>query len=326
MDSLGAVIGRRVAVAVAAVALVVAACTSAGASADDPIRIGVNLWVGYDLLDVAQQEGLFADQGISIEIVDFTSLSDVVAAFERGQIDGMATTVLEVLQVRSETARRPEIVLVTDFSNGADVIVAAPDIDGVADLAGRTVAAEKPLGPFILARALAAVDLALDDVDLVLADQLEIPGLVSADGVAAAVSFPPVSIGLERDHGFRQIFTTADIPGEIVDVVSFGADVLERRPELASAVRAAWDAALDRLSTHPEATIGSMAAREGISAEEMTVLLTEVEHLTWEEQSSRWGDGDLQQACLRAARVLLDLDLVTDLEGSNGCVHRSGSS
>ncbi|MCP3976248.1 MAG: ABC transporter substrate-binding protein, partial [bacterium] len=296
-------LSARLAALSLALLLFLSGCASSGADRE-PIRIGVNLWVGYDLLEVAEQEGFFADHGVDIEIVDFTSLSDVVAAYDRGQIDGMATTINEVLQVRAETSRRPEIVLVTDYSNGADVIVAAPGIDDVAGLVGRTVAVEAPLGPFILSQALATAGLSLDDVELVLADQLELPGLVAGGGAEAAVSFPPVSLELESDHGFGQIFTTASIPGEVIDVVSIDADVLARHAGLATAVRAAWDDAIGRLASHPGSTVAALAAREAIAAEEMAELLTEVELLTWQEQASQFDDGSVEATCRHAAQIL----------------------
>lgn len=170
--------------------LLVASCARASAR-EEPIRIGVNLWVGYDLLAVAEERGLFADHGVEIEIVDFTSLSDVVAAYGRGHIDGMATSVNEVLQVRSEGARSPQIFLITDYSAGADVIGAAPGIESVADLAGRRVLVEPPLGSFILALALRPSGLSLEDVEVVLANQVEMPSVVAAGGADAAVGFPP---------------------------------------------------------------------------------------------------------------------------------------
>ncbi len=302
-----------------ALTLVAAACAAAGAAEEDPVRVGVNLWVGYDLLDVAEQQALFVESGVAVEIVDFTSLSDVVAAFERGQIDGMATTMLEVLGVRSETARQPEIVLVTDYSDGADVIVADPEIAAVADLEGRTVVAEAPLGPFILSRALATVGLGLDDVDLVVVDQLEIPALVASGRADAAVSFPPVSLELEDRFGFRQIFTTADIPGEVIDVVSIDAEFLERRPEVVDAIRRAWDAAIEYLNRSPGPAVEAMAAREGIDPEEMRTLLTEVELLTWTGQEALFAGGALDASCREAANVLYDLDLLTRPETAAGC-------
>jgi NitT/TauT family transport system substrate-binding protein len=300
----------------------VASCARASAQ-EEPIRIGVNLWVGYDLLAVAEERGLFADHGVEIEIVDFTSLSDVVAAYGRGQIDGMATSINEVLQVRSEGARSPQIVLITDYSAGADVIVAAPGIESVADLVGRRVLVEPPLGSFILALALRPAGLSLEDVELVLANQVEMPSVVAAGGADAAVGFPPVSLELEGDYGFAQIFTTAETPGEVVDVVSLDAAILEDNPQLPEALRSAWDEAVALLATNPDPTIALMADREAITSSEMEVLLSEVQLLTWAEQATQFEQGSIDLQCLHAAQLMADLGLISDPTAAFGCAARN---
>lgn len=302
--------------------LLVASCARASAQ-EEPIRIGVNLWVGYDLLAVAEERGLFSDYGVEIEIIDFTSLSDVVAAYGRGHIDGMATSINEVLQVRSEGARDPQIVLMTDYSAGADVIVAAPGIESVADLDGRRVLVEPPLGSFILALALRSVGMSLDDVELVLVNQVEMPSVVAAGEAEAAVGFPPVSLDLESEFGFRQIFTTADIAGEVIDVVSLDSAVLEKRPDIVEALRSGWDDAVELLAADPAPTIEVMAKREAISVSDMEVLLGEVELLTWAEQSGQFEQGSVDLLCLHAAQLMADLELITDPTAAFGCAARN---
>jgi NitT/TauT family transport system substrate-binding protein len=296
--------------------------SGAASAQEEPLRIGVNLWVGYDLLAVAEQQGLFAAHGVEVEIVDFTSLGDVVAAYRRGQIDGMATSINEVLQVRSEGFRDPQIVLMTEYSAGADVIVAADGIKSVADLTGKRVLVEPPLGSFILALALRSVGLSLDDVQLVLVNQVEMPSVVAAGGADAAVGFPPVSLDLEDDFGYQQIFTTAQISGQVVDVVSLDSATLQDRPQTADALRRAWDDAVELLASDPVPTIEAMANREAIGTEEMALLLGEVELITWAQQSAQFEQGSVDLLCLHAAQVMADLGLISDATAAFGCAAR----
>ena len=306
-----------------ALALIAVSCAAAEPE-PAPVRIGVNLWVGYDLLDVAEVEGFFEDAGAEIEIVDFTSLSDVVAAYQRGQLDGMATTINEVIQVRASGSRMPEIILITDYSNGADVIVAEPGIDSVEDLAGARIAVEAPLGPFILSRALSLHDMSLDDVELVVGDLVEFPGLVADDDADAVVAFPPVSLQLVNEFNFSQIFTTAEIPGQVVDVVSVDKSLLGDRPEVAMAIRDGWDRAMEHLADEPEKVIAALAARESVTPDEMTVLLTEVELLTWAEQADSFSTGSMDAVCRLTAEVLVELDLVGVAEAGDACTGSAG--
>ena len=117
----------------------------------------------------------------------------------------------------------------------------------------------------------------------------------------------------------RWIFTTADIPGEVIDVVSIDSNVLARHPELPAAVRRAWDRSIERLAEEPESTILTMANREGISIEEMSGLLTEVELLTWTRQATQFADGTLEAACRQSAEVLVRLGMIRAVAAASDC-------
>lgn len=53
--------------------LVVAGCPQ---PVQEPIRIGINTWPGYELLHLASRLGYFEDEGVSVRILEFTSLAD----------------------------------------------------------------------------------------------------------------------------------------------------------------------------------------------------------------------------------------------------------
>src|SRR5947199_7424699 len=121
-----------------------------------PLRIGINPRPGNEFLFLAQEKGFFAAQGVDVRLIEYSSLGDVRRAFDRGQLDGMTGTVVELLQSREGTRRAPRAFMATGVSNGADVIVARGEIASVAALAGKRVAAEgEAPGLFMLARALA---------------------------------------------------------------------------------------------------------------------------------------------------------------------------
>ncbi|MSP56850.1 MAG: hypothetical protein EXR69_14795 [Myxococcales bacterium] len=63
-----------------------------------------------------------------MEVLEFATPADVRAAFEVGQIDVMCGTLVEVLMIRDAAGITPKIVLVTDYSAGADVVLARPEL------------------------------------------------------------------------------------------------------------------------------------------------------------------------------------------------------
>ncbi|MCX6921662.1 MAG: ABC transporter substrate-binding protein, partial [Verrucomicrobia bacterium] len=105
--------------------------------------------------------------------MEFNSLSDARRAYERGQVNTLASTVIEVLQARDNSSRSPQIVQVVDYSNGADVILARPGLTNGASLRGARIGLElASLGVYVLARGLERSGLSLADFKTMPMDQL----------------------------------------------------------------------------------------------------------------------------------------------------------
>ena len=133
-----------------ALTFLLAACLD---RSDEPIRIGINPWPGYEPLFLAHTQGFFEEEGVTVELVEFSSLGDVRRAFERGQVDGMASSLIEVIQANERSAREPRVFLIVDFSAGADVLVVDQSIKTLQDLKGKRIAAEAAsLSMFIVAQ------------------------------------------------------------------------------------------------------------------------------------------------------------------------------
>jgi NitT/TauT family transport system substrate-binding protein len=250
-----------------------------------PLRIGINPWPGYEFLFLAEAQGLFERHGADIELVEFASLGDVRRSFERGQVDGMASTLIEVLQARYQSQREPQIVMVADYSNGADVILARAPIDSIAALRGKRVAAESAsLGFFMLHRALELEGMSPKDVSVVAMDQTELCDALRNERVEAVVTYPPSSIEIERDLRVNELFSSADIPGEVVDVITIDKSVLDQRSDDARRLILAWDDALRFAKRHPAEAYRIMASRQGIEPEEFRAALAGIQVLTSAEQ------------------------------------------
>lgn len=250
------------------------ACAVAGcAEPADPIRIAVHPWPPFDLLYLAQEEGMFVDEGVRVHLVELSSLADARRAYERGQTDGLACTLVELLGARTAAERQPQAIVVTDTSEGADVIVARPGVADVTALRGRRVAAEPAsLGAYLLARALETRGLRLDDVQPVFIDQTHMAEAFANGEIDAAVTYPPFATALQR-LGAVPVFSSRELPGEILDVVALDASIVAARPQHAAAIARAFDAALRFRATRPDEAHATMAAREGLDAAEFEAAL-----------------------------------------------------
>lgn len=241
-----------------------------------PFRIGINAWPGYEFLYLAQEMGFYREEGLEVRVVEFSSLSDARRAYERGQINVIAATVIEVLQIRDNSPRTPQIVQVVDYSDGADLILARPGLTNAAGLRGARIGVElASLGVYVLARGLEQGGLGLADVKLVSMDQLSMGDAFRKGELDAIVTYPPESIKLLRETKASTVFSTAEIPGEVVDVIAVEAELNTRRPGDVAKLLRAYHRALAYARQNPGEAYRIMAERQGITPEEFHAALTE---------------------------------------------------
>lgn len=234
-----------------------------------PLRLGLNAWPGYEFLYLAQQKGFFDHEGVKVELVELSSLADTRRAYERGVIDGFGTTLIDALQARHAKSPGPRVVWVTDYSNGADVILARNGVDDLKGLKGKKVGVEMvSLGVYILSQALEKSGMNLGDVVPVYLDQTSMAAALGSGELDAIVTYPPTSVELLNQKKARMVFSTTQLPGEVVDVLAFDSKILEDRKDEVRAIVQGFSRAVDYARNHPGDAYAIMARREGISAED----------------------------------------------------------
>jgi NitT/TauT family transport system substrate-binding protein len=249
-----------------------------GCSPEKPaaLRVGINPWPGYEFLYLAEEKGFYREEGLEVRLVEFNSLSDARRAYERGQINVLASTVIEVLQARDNSPRSPQIVQVVDYSNGADVILARPGLTNAAGLRGARIGVElASLGVYVLARGLEQSGLSLADVKMVSLDQLSMVDAFRKGELDAIVTYPPTSIKLLRDGKASTVFSSVEIPGEVIDVIAVEAEINTQRPGEVAKLLRAYHRAIAYTRQNPADAYRIMAEREGLTPEEFRKALTE---------------------------------------------------
>lgn len=297
----------------AGIVLFAAAC---GPSAVDPLRVGINPWPGYEFAYLAQEQGLFEQEGVAVRLVELGSLGDSRRAYERGRLDGFFGTLIEVILAAEQAEQRPRVRLVVDYSAGADVVLARNTLADLPSLRGRRVALElRSLNLFLLARALGSVGLPLDAVELVPMDPTDMEAAFARAEVDAVVTYPPVSVRMQRDGGAAALFSSAAIPGEVVDVLAFSDDTLRHRARDVTAFVTAFARARAWARAHPVEANAIMARREHLSAEEFASVLADgVELVSPDEQDLYFGaTGRLALSIETTSRVLRETGQITRL-------------
>ena len=253
---------KSIAMVAAAFALLSAGCEK---PSPEPFRVGTNTWPGYEPLHLAQDLGYYKTTGI--EVIRYTSATEVSRAFSNGFIDAAALTMDEVLLLK-EHMNKPSLVLVMDFSNGGDVIIVRRGIKNMKDLVGKRVGAESnALGAFFLSRALSLSNMSINDVQVVPLEIDEHEVAFKSGIVDAVVTFEPVRSNLLKS-GARIVFDSSKIPGEIVDVLIVREEVAENRGNSMELLLSGWFRAVEYIKDKPADAARVLAKKEGVTEEQ----------------------------------------------------------
>lgn len=283
-----------------------------GKSPAPPLRIATNPWSGYEFLHLAEELGYFTQEGVSVRLVEFTSLGDARRAFERGQVDAWGATLVELLFSREQSPRHAQVFMVTDFSNGADMLLARPPIVQVAELRGRRVAVEPATTDvLLLAIALKSAGLRFDEIELTpLPQNLMVRALQSGE-VDAVCTYPPLATTILRAGLAGKIFDSTQAPQQIIDVLAADQELLAQRADAFAAIIRAFERARRYAETHPDHAHALMARREGLSVEEFRQALSGIRIVAWHEQGDYLAENGYLLPALQAAdRALRALGLL----------------
>jgi NitT/TauT family transport system substrate-binding protein len=251
----------------AAGAAFLAACSDSPAaqSASGTITLGFSAWPGWFPWQVAQERGLFAKNGVAVELKYFDSYTDSLNALATGNLTANSQTLNDTLSSVSGGSKQT-IVLLNDNSTGNDQIIAAPGIEQVAGLKGKKVAAEQgTVDHYLLLLALEKAGLTEKDVTFtpLLTDAAAaafVAGQVDAVGVFA----PFTTTALGR-AGSKAIATSKDFPGAIPDALSFQSQFVAEHPDRVQAVVQTWFDTVAWIKANPAEAVGIMAKRGGVS-------------------------------------------------------------
>lgn len=252
---------------------------------DSPIKIATNPWPGYEFLHLAKQQGFFKANGLNVELLELTSLNDAQFAYINRSADGFTSTLVEAVKAPIMGGKPLKIIMLPDYSNGGDMIIASEQFKSLAELKGKRIGCEvSSLGLYFLARALEVEGLSLDDVEVVNIEQSTTMVDLSDNRLDAVVTYTPFSIKILKQPGFHTVFSSADIPNEILDTISFSEEILQQHPGLADKMHKTWEMTLDFVSRNPQKSYSYMAKRHGVSVTDYQEALKDVVVLNSQQQ------------------------------------------
>lgn len=184
------------------------------------LTIAYSDWPGWVAWDIAVQKGWFKEEGVNVDLKWF-EYAPSMEAFSAGKVDAVAVTNGDALVTGSSGAASVAIVI-NDYSNGNDMIVARSGIKTMADLKGKKVGVEVGfVDHLLLLNALQSAHMSEKDVKIVNVKTDETPQALKSGQVDAVCAWQPNSgAALKEVPGSTAIYTSSNAPGLIYDVLA----------------------------------------------------------------------------------------------------------
>jgi NitT/TauT family transport system substrate-binding protein len=276
------------------------------------VRIGTQPWIGYGPWWIAQEQGLFEKHGLQVELVDFVEDKEVNAAMASGDMDAanMATHTALRLAAAGLDIR---IVLLEDASYEADAVLAGSGIKSVQDLAGHTVAYEEgATSDLLINYALSQNGMTLSDITPVNMPAADAGSALIAGRVDAAVTYEPyIAAALAENSDVQLLYTAAERPGLISDVLAVHTSFLEQQPEAVRALLQVWDEAMAFYRSSASEAQAIIARNVGSSPEELTTAFDGVRFYNLAENREQLA-GEFRQTIQDVADVSIAIGLLDE--------------
>ncbi|KXF76631.1 ABC transporter permease [Paramesorhizobium deserti] len=282
---------------------------STAARADTAVSVGFSGWTGFAPLTLAKEAGIFKKHGLDVTLNKIPQASRHLA-LASGDIQCAATTV-ETWIVWNAAGVATKQIFQLDKSYGADGIAVRNDVEKVADLKGKSVAASAPgTSPyFLLAWILKHNGLSMKDVKVV---NME-PGPAAQAFVAgqndAAMTYEPYlsTVRAAPDKG-KILATTLDYPA-VMDTFGCTPAFLEKNPEAAKALADSYFEALQMIESDKAKSFEIMGADVKQSGE---AFGQSAQYLRWQDKAANQAffEGEFKTFSAEAADLLLEIGVI----------------
>lgn len=260
----------------------------------EPLKIAYSDWPGWVAWEIGIQKGWFKEAGVEVDFQWFDYVPSM-DAYVSGKVDAVCMTNGDAL-VTGATGKPSVGIVINDFSNGNDMIVAAPGIASIKDLKGKKVGLEEGfVEHLLLLTGLEKNGMKLEDVTIVNTPTNETPQVFGSKAVDAIGAWQPNSgQALKALPGSKPVFTSADAPGIIYDLLYVSPESLEKNKDEWAKVVKVWYKIADyiRNEENLDEVLKILSARVKISPEEYEPFLKGTYILTLDEALKRWEKGD----------------------------------
>ena len=308
-------------------ALMLAGCTQSPSPQAEPkteFNIGWSIYAGWMPWPYAQQAGIvkkWSDKyGIKINLVQVNDYVESVNQYTAGKFDGVTVTNMDALTIPAAGGKDTSAIIVGDYSNGNDGIL-LKGANSLAAIKGKqTYLVELSVSHYLLARGLESVGLKSTDVPTVNTSDADIVAAFGAPDVSAAVAWNPQLSVMNGEAGVTQVFSSADIPGEILDLMVVDTATLKANPDLGKALAGIWYETVALMQQQDAKGAEARAAMAKLSGATPEMFESQL------KTTFLYADAKAAVAATNAPELLTKMTLVRDFSFSKGLFKGAASA
>ncbi|MEO0446059.1 MAG: ABC transporter substrate-binding protein [Verrucomicrobiota bacterium] len=257
----------------------------------EPLTVAYSDWPGWTPWAIAIKKGWLKNVNVKFEWMDYVGSLD---AFAAGNLDACHMTNGDALVIGTD---QPSVcILINDYSNGNDMLIAKEGLASVTDLKGMKVGLEEGFVPHLLVlRGLEDNGLTEADIEIINTPTDQTPQVLKTGAVDAICAWQPSSgTALREVPGSKAIYTSADCPGLIYDCLYVTPESLkENRKEWMKLIKV-WYKVVDFMKKEEnlDEVLEILAARVSVTPDEYEPFLGGTYILSLDEALPIWEEAD----------------------------------
>jgi NitT/TauT family transport system substrate-binding protein len=285
--------------------------SSFASAAAKPLKIGYSDWPGWVAWEIGIKKGWFKEAGVDVEFVwmDYVKSMEAYAA---GQLDAVSMTNGDAL-VTGATGKPSVCILLNDYSNGNDMIVAKAGNASLKDLKGKTIALEEGfVEHLLLLKGLEMNGMSDKDITIKNTPTNNTPQVFASGEVDAIGAWQPNSgQALKLVPGSKPVFTSKDVPGLIYDGLFCDRESVKTRREDWIKVVKVWTKISEYMANEDniDDALGILAGRVGVKPAEYEPLLDGTKILSSAEALKAWEKADGLASVYGSTKIVDDFNV-----------------
>lgn len=248
---------------------------SNSASTKKPLIVGVQPWIGFRGHYVATAKNLFTPEGVTVKEEFFQVATDTNTALAAGKVDLAWIGGPDLLTLVAQ-APSLRIIMVSDYSNGADGIIGR-NISKPEDMRGKKVAREDaPYAIVFLGEYLKQAGLTEKDLNVIPLSAGDAVAAFVSGKVDAATTYEPWLSKAVQQAKAEKIFTSKDT-NIIPIVLATKSEVIESRKDDILKYLRAIDKGIAFADSNPDEAAKICARKLGVTPKEIPAQLAGIE-------------------------------------------------